>query len=230
LQHGVYTLLLDACYDREVFPTEEQAIQWLWASSAEEIEAIKFVLNRYFIKSDDGTFTHDDVLADLCEYHAMADRNKLIAIERETRRKELRTSRAHTVNGASRDMHESPPNQELRTKNNKPLTTNQETKYTSRKRVSNTFQKPDDVDESIWNDFLEIRKAKRSPLTETALAGIRSESDKAGLSMNDALRTCCLRGWQGFKADWITKTDKPKTFHNVAGMDYTQGVKPDGSF
>ena len=118
LQHGVYTLLLDACYDREAFPTEEQAVQWLWASGAEEVEAIKFVLNRYFIKSADGTFTHDDVLADLLEYHAMADRNKQIAIDRETKRKQLSTSRAHSVNALSRDMHDSPPNQE-------PLTINQ---------------------------------------------------------------------------------------------------------
>jgi hypothetical protein len=25
------------------------------------------------------------------------------------------------------------------------------------------------------------------------------------LSLNEALRVCCERGWQGFKADWLTK-------------------------
>ena len=39
LQHGAYTLLIDSCYDREVFPTMEKAIDWCWASSKEEIEA-----------------------------------------------------------------------------------------------------------------------------------------------------------------------------------------------
>ena len=38
LQHGVYNLLLDACYDREDFPTLEEAVDWVWASTAEEKE------------------------------------------------------------------------------------------------------------------------------------------------------------------------------------------------
>ena len=37
LQHGAYTLLIDSCYDREKFPTLEDAIEWTWASSDDEI-------------------------------------------------------------------------------------------------------------------------------------------------------------------------------------------------
>ncbi len=37
LQHGAYTLLMDSCYDREEFPTLEQAIEWVWASTTEEV-------------------------------------------------------------------------------------------------------------------------------------------------------------------------------------------------
>ena len=44
LQHGVYTLLIDGCYDRECFPTKEDAVDWCWASTTEEIEAVEFVL------------------------------------------------------------------------------------------------------------------------------------------------------------------------------------------
>ena len=44
LEHGAYTLLMDACYDREQFPTYDEAIDWTWASSNEEIEAVEFVL------------------------------------------------------------------------------------------------------------------------------------------------------------------------------------------
>ena len=49
LQHGSYTLLLDACYDRETFPTLEEALEWTWASSTEEIEAVTFVLKKFFV-------------------------------------------------------------------------------------------------------------------------------------------------------------------------------------
>ena len=47
LQHGVYNLLIDACYDRETFPTLEEAIDWVWAASPEEIEAVKFTRNNW---------------------------------------------------------------------------------------------------------------------------------------------------------------------------------------
>lgn len=48
LQHGAYTLLIDACYEREQFPTLEEAIEWTWASTTEEIEAVTFVLRKFF--------------------------------------------------------------------------------------------------------------------------------------------------------------------------------------
>lgn len=65
---------------------------------------------------------------------------------------------------------------------------------------------PDDVSGDVWSDFLALRRAKKAPLTETALAGIRREADKAGWSLEAALSECVVRGWQGFKADWVNKT------------------------
>jgi hypothetical protein len=67
----------------------------------------------------------------------------------------------------------------------------------------NTTPPPDGVDITVWQDFLKLRKAKRAPMTDTALDGIRKEADKAGLSLGDALAMCCKRGWQGFESDWI---------------------------
>ena len=50
---------------------------------------------------------------------------------------------------------------------------------------------------------MEIRKAKRAPLTETALDGISREAEKAGLTLQAALEMSCARGWQGFNATWL---------------------------
>ena len=61
---------------------------------------------------------------------------------------------------------------------------------------------PSDVDTTVFADFLQIRKAKRAPLTATALGGIRREADKAGVTLEEALTVCCERGWVGFRADW----------------------------
>jgi len=52
LQHGVYTILMDAIYDRETFPTKQEAIDWCWASTPEEITAVEFVLTKFFVNGD----------------------------------------------------------------------------------------------------------------------------------------------------------------------------------
>ena len=67
------------------------------------------------------------------------------------------------------------------------------------------------VSEQVWSDFQTLRKAKRSPLTQTAVDGIQREANKAGISLQDALEMACQRGWAGFKADWVkpdTKTEQ----------------------
>lgn len=66
---------------------------------------------------------------------------------------------------------------------------------------------------STRSDWLQTRKAKKLPLTQTALDGIRREAEKAGLSLDQAIAVCCERGWAGFKASWY---EKDKTEQNVA--------------
>jgi hypothetical protein len=58
------------------------------------------------------------------------------------------------------------------------------------------------IDEQLANDFLKIRKAKKAPLTQTALKGIERESKVAGISIVDAIRICTERNWQTFNAKW----------------------------
>lgn len=73
----------------------------------------------------------------------------------------------------------------------------------SRKRSGGTVERPEDVTETVWSDFLTIRAKKRAPLTATALKGIEREATKAGLPLQDVLELCCQRGWQGFQAEWV---------------------------
>lgn len=72
-----------------------------------------------------------------------------------------------------------------------------------------SLEKPFDVSQQTWDDFNAIRKAKKAPLTETAIVRIRNEAKKAGITIESALQVCCERGWQGFKADWYVKTSQP---------------------
>ena len=123
LQHGAYTLLLDSCYDRETFPTKEQAIDWCWASSQDEIDAVEFVLTKFFTL-EDGVYIQERVFQDLDKYHQNAKINKRIAIEREAKRKENDTKRAPCVNASPPSLNEPPPNHKPLTTNHKPLTNN----------------------------------------------------------------------------------------------------------
>ena len=130
MQHGAYTLLIDACYDREDFPTLDDAIDWVWASSDAEVDAVKFVLKKFF-KESGGTYTQSRIKEDLEGYQANRVTNKRIAIDREKKRKETKcdvnsTKRANVVNDSSGLSNEPTPNHKPLTNNHKPLTNNQE--------------------------------------------------------------------------------------------------------
>jgi uncharacterized protein YdaU (DUF1376 family) len=67
----------------------------------------------------------------------------------------------------------------------------------------NTVAPPEGVTVMVWQDWVKLRKAKKAAVTQTALDGIQREADKARVSLQTALETCCERGWTGFKAEWI---------------------------
>jgi hypothetical protein len=58
------------------------------------------------------------------------------------------------------------------------------------------------VDPQVASDFLTIRKAKRAPLTQTALDAMRVEGTAAGLTLDAVVRICVARGWASFQAEW----------------------------
>lgn len=66
-------------------------------------------------------------------------------------------------------------------------------------------QAPDvsDVPADVLADFTALRKAKRAPMSQTALDGLRREGAKVGMSLAQVMAVCCERGWASFKADWV---------------------------
>lgn len=66
------------------------------------------------------------------------------------------------------------------------------------------------VDAQVAADWLAVRKAKRAALTQTALDDVVSEAGKAGISVAQAVRICAARGWQGFRASWDWRDDRPQ--------------------
>ncbi len=187
LQHGAYTLLIDSCYDREKFPTLAEAIEWTWASTKEEVEAVNFILSRFFVLQD-GVYVQTRIQEEINEYHNKSTTNKRIAQEREAKRKKALTTGTRNVDDVFVSTDEAPPNHKPITNNHKPNT--------------NTTP-PDGVSQSVWDDFVRQRKAKKASITETAIQGIEREAKKANMTLNDALQEICARGWTGFKAEWV---------------------------
>jgi uncharacterized protein YdaU (DUF1376 family) len=115
LEHGAYTLLIDACYDRERFPTKDEALDWCWARTPEECSAVEFVLSKFF-ELVDGVYVQARISDEVAHYHANAETNRRIAQEREAKRRE-RVEHEPCTN-----EHEPPPNHKPITKNQEPVT------------------------------------------------------------------------------------------------------------
>lgn len=72
-------------------------------------------------------------------------------------------------------------------------------------KEKNIIPKPEDISESVWEDFKTHRAAKKAAITQTVIDGIRREAEKAGMPLEEVIREICVRNWQGVKAEWLTK-------------------------
>ncbi|HGJ8481009.1 TPA: replication protein, partial [Neisseria gonorrhoeae] len=52
-------------------------------------------------------------------------------------------------------------------------------------------------------DFLQVRKAKRQPLTETAMRLIAADAEKCGMTALQAAEYAIASGWGSFRAEWL---------------------------
>ena len=197
LEHSIYRDLIDWYYlDEKPIPKETQSVsRRLRLVSQEEQNALLAVLEDFFICSEDG-WKHKRIDQEIQGYHGMCETNR--------------------TNGSKGGRPKKNPlgsdSQPTRNPNQEPITNNQEP------IINTTRQKaiscPQGVSEDVWRDFCQHRKSVRATVTQTALDGIDREAKKAGWSLEAALRECVLRGWRGFKADWVKdkQSDKVLSF------------------
>lgn len=115
-----------------------------------------------------------------------------------------------------------------------PITIKEPSVEPSRKRSSPAPERPPEVSEQVWNDWITLRKTKRSAVTETVIKMARRESLKAGIPLEVFFSIWCYRGSQGLEAAWI----KPNEISRFSGgrkhagfsdIDYRSGVNEDGT-
>ncbi|RIQ58917.1 phage protein [Bordetella avium] len=198
LEHGAYTLLIDSCYDRERFPTIDEAIDWCWARTEEEIAAVRFVLGKFFDLVD-GRYVQARIQEEIDAFHAKSLKNKEIAEEREAKR---RTAREQSSTKRAQGVNEAPPNQE-------PITNNQEKEIppNPRKRGQSfdaaAIDLPDWLDRESWETWVADRKARKKPITEKAAElQIKQLADllQQGHPPADVIAHSIASGYQGLFA------------------------------
>ena len=109
----------------------------------------------------------------------------------------------------------------INTKNKKQISTNVDINTVHEKTAKKPTKHEADlallaehgIDGQIAEDFLTIRKAKRQPLTETAMRLIASEAQKVGMTAFQAVVFSIGNGWGSFRADWV----RNKTFGKQSG-------------
>ena len=70
-------------------------------------------------------------------------------------------------------------------------------------------QKPEDVAQEDWNEYLRLRNKKHLPITKRALTLLQTEGEKAGMTLQQVIVKCLEKGWAGFEAGWLEK-ETPK--------------------
>jgi len=187
LEDIAYRRLLDHYYLHES-PIKQRDIARQIGMRDHEQEVLS-VLNEFFVSTDKG-FVSARADDEIGKYREMVDAGKRGAAKRW-----LSPPDAPPI---------APPNANpIATNNHKPITNNHKPKNT------NTVAPPHGVTVGVWQDWLKLRKSKKAAVTQTALDGIQREADKAGVSLQTVLETCCERGWTGFKAEWL----QPKQSH-----------------
>jgi hypothetical protein len=90
--------------------------------------------------------------------------------------------------------------------------TERETETETKKEKKATYVAcPPDVDQQVWDDWVALRKNKKTTISETAIDGARKEAAKIGWSLEQFLIEWCTRGSQGLKADWIKADNNKQT-------------------
>jgi uncharacterized protein YdaU (DUF1376 family) len=178
-----YRRMIDLYYQTEKPFT--QTPKWLAKRVKTTVEIVHYLLSEFFEYSpDSGGWHNKRADEEIGKYHAMQEGG--------------RKGAALRWNKGSNSPPISPPKQPpMQTKNQEPITNNHIKTIT-----------PEGVSDSIFKDYMEVRKAKKAKWTETALKGLQRESAKANITLQEAMQICCERGWIGFKAEWIQQEAK----------------------
>ena len=198
IEDVIYRRLLDKYYLSETpIPLEIGAVSRL-IGMLEYKSEVEIIIKEFFTQTESG-WINKRASIELAKYHAMQAGGK--------KGNEIRWGKDRPPI-APRSPPDSPP-----TPNHIPVPEPVPLSIRSKTIVAKSdCICPETVSEEVWQDFQTLRRAKKAPLTNSAISRIEKEAGKAGILLEAALIECCARGWTGFKADWMKGKAEPLNF------------------
>lgn len=180
---GIYMKLIWLYYDTEKpLPNELKTLSLKVGARDKEFVVHDILVNFFVLQENEWHHTRCD--KEILEYAEYCAKQK-----------------ANGLKGGRPKVTQDKPNDNPLVTQDKPkktLTTNH------KPLTNNHINTPSGVSESIFKDYLEVRKAKKAKWTETALKGLLREADKAKMTLEQVMQLCCERNWVGFKAEWAS--------------------------
>lgn len=184
-QHGAYLLLLMDYWRSGRLPDNDQVLAQIAKLSPDAWSNARAMLEQFF-SIENGFWVHGRVEKELAQSLENKAKNHQRAVQAAEKRwnKQPKNATSNANSNAQAMLKQCPS----------PSPSPSKTKL--------NIYKPDDVSQSVWDDFVLHRKSKKAPITETALKGLRREAIKAQISLEKAIETTIERNWVGFKAEW----------------------------
>lgn len=199
-EHGAYTLLLDELYSTEAgLPDDFVELNRICrAMTKPEQIAVKKVAAMFFPVGIDGLRHNRRATVELIEAAPALEAARLNGKKGGRPKKEP----TGLVPGNPKETQSEPKSKPPHSSDTSPSL-----------RSGDVAHLALGITAKVLSDYLAVRKAKRAgPLTDTAIAGLQREADKAGITLADAITACCEFSWTGFNADWYAErtTKKPR--------------------
>jgi len=193
-QHGAYLLLLMDYWKNGPPPDDDRVLAQITRMSEDAWRNARSILQAFF-KVSESKWIHSRVEKEL----RAADKRKETANLRAKAGAQARWAKNNPQSIPSSNASSIPqamPETMLADASSPSSSSSSKAK----KNKNHSVQRPPDVDEKVWQDYTATRK---SAITETALQILQKEAALAGMTLEAVLSECTMRGWTGFKADWM---------------------------
>lgn len=196
---GFYVRLLNVYYDTETpIPADlSSACRLVGARTPRERDEISGLMGEFFTLKDDG-WHNKRADSEINRLHEIGEKRSNAAAKRWHTTSNANAMQVHITSNALQDS-KTPRLQDTKKEQDQKHSRAPRSPTVSADRLVSEYG----VDQQVAADWLTVRKAKKSPLTQTALDKLVGQFAAAGMTVPDGIRMCVERGWVGFNKDWL---------------------------